>query len=151
MAMEIFESLPETEQAKVKGMVTSIKEHLSIDGIVDLDLLMATLEQLNEVKRQTREELKKIEKDNADKQKEQRATLAKEYVATLKEGDKITFIYGPASFQKQATLPIDKIGANTVQVTYTPDMIVGKSVTSKRNIRYDKIVVPAEFASGITA
>jgi hypothetical protein len=30
-------------------------------------------------------------------------------------------------------------------------MIVGKSVTSKRNIRYDKIVVPAEFASGITA
>ncbi len=151
MALEIFETLAETEQAKVKGMVNSIKEHLSVDGIVDLDLLMATLEQLNEVKRQTREEIKKIEKNNAEQQKEQRASLAREYVATLKEGDMITFIYGPASFQKQATLPIEKKGASTVQVSYTPDMITGKSVTNKRNIRYDKIIVPAEFVAKMTA
>lgn len=151
MALEIFESLADTEQAKVKGMVSSIREHLSVDGMVDLDLLMATLEQLNEVKRETRDLIKEKEKKDADAEKLRKASLAKEYVSTLKEGDMITFIYGPASFQKQATLPIEKKGAATVQVTYTPDMIVGKSVTNKRNIRYDKIIVPAEFASGMTA
>lgn len=151
MALEIFESLADTEQAKVKGMVSSIREHLSVDGMVDLDLLMATLEQLNEVKRETRDLIKEKEKKDADAEKLRKASLAKEYVSTLKEGDMITFIYGPASFQKQATLPIEKKGAATVQVTYTPDMIVGKSVTNKRNIRYDKIIVPAEFVSGMTA
>lgn len=147
MALEIFESLADAEQAKVKGIVSSIREHLSVEGEVDLDLLMATLEQLNEVKREAREILKNKEKENAEKEKQRRAALAKEYVSTLSVGDKITFIYGPASFQKQATLPIDKVGLATVQVSYTPDMIVGKSITNKRNIHYDKIIVPEEFVS----
>lgn len=153
MALEIFESLADAEQAKVKGIVSSIREHLSVEGEgeVDLDLLMATLEQLNEVKREAREILKTKEKENAEKEKQRRAALAKEYVSTLSVGDKITFIYGPASFQKQATLPIDKVGLATVQVSYTPDMIVGKSITNKRNIHYDKIIVPKEFVSGKTA
>ena len=153
MALEIFESLSDVEQAKVKGIVSSIREHLSVEGEgeVDLDLLMATLEQLNEVKREAREILKTKEKENAEKEKQRRAALAKEYVSTLSVGDKITFIYGPASFQKQATLPIDKVGLATVQVSYTPDMIVGKSITNKRNIHYDKIIVPKEFVSGKTA
>jgi FMN-dependent NADH-azoreductase len=151
MALEIFESLADIEQSRVKGIVSSIKEHLSVDGEVDLDLLMATLEQLNEVKRETREIIKEKEKERASKEKLRKAALAKEYVQSLKAGDLITFIYGPASFQKQATLPIDKIGAATVQVTYTPDMIVGKSVTNKRNIHYDKIIVPQEFVLGKTA
>lgn len=153
MALEIFESLADAEQAKVKGIVSSIREHLSVEGEgeVDLDLLMATLEQLNEVKREARETLKVKEKENAEKEKQRRAALAKEYVSTLSVGDKITFIYGPASFQKQATLPIDKVGLATVQVSYTPDMIVGKSITNKRNIHYDKIIVPKEFVSGKTA
>ena len=151
MALEIFETLAETEQAKVNGMIASIKEHLSVDGIVDLDLLMATLEQLNEVKRNTRELIKEKEKEAATLEKQKKAALAKEYISTLKEGDLITFIYGPACWQKQATLPLDKKGANTVQVTYTPDMITGKSVSNKRNIRYDKIIVPAEFSLSKTA
>lgn len=145
MALEIFETLADNEQAKVKAVVSSIKEHLSIDGECDLDLLMATLEQLNEVKRETRELLKEKEKKLAEDEKIRKAKLAKEYVSTLKVGDLITFIYGPASFQKQATLPIEKVGAATVQVIYTPDMIVGKSVTNKRNIHYDKIIVPENF------
>ena len=145
MALEIFETLADNEQAKVKAVVSSIKEQLSIDGECDLDLLMATLEQLNEVKRETRELLKEKEKKLAEDEKTRKAKLAKEYVSTLKVGDLITFIYGPASFQKQATLPIEKIGAATVQVIYTPEMIVGKSVTNKRNIHYDKIIVPENF------
>lgn len=145
MALEIFETLADNEQAKVNAVVSSIKEHLSIDGECDLDLLMATLEQLNEVKRETRELLKEKEKKLAEDEKIRKAKLAREYVSTLKVGDLITFIYGPASFQKQATLPIEKVGAATVQVIYTPDMIVGKSVTNKRNIHYDKIIVPENF------
>ena len=143
MALEIFESLSDVEQAKVKGIVSSIREHLSVENEVNLDLLMATLEQLNEVKREARETLKVKEKENAEKEKQRRAALAKEYVSTLSVG-------GPASFQKQATLPIDKVGLATVQVSYTPDMIVGKSITNKRNIHYDKIIVPEEFVSGKT-
>ena len=80
MALEIFESLSDVEQAKVKGIVSSIREHLSVENEVDLDLLMATLEQLNEVKREARETLKVKEKENAEKEKQRRAALAKEYV-----------------------------------------------------------------------
>ena len=151
MALEIFETLTDVEQAKVKGIVSSIKEHLTVDDYIDLDLLMATLEQLNEVKRETREAIKEREKENALKEKSARTELAKEYIQTLKIGDKITFVYGPASYQRMATLPIEKIGAATVQVSYTPDMIVGKSATNKRNIRYDKIIVPDGFVIGKTA
>ena len=87
MALEIFESLADAEQAIVKGIVSSIREHLSVEGEVDLDLLMATLEQLNEVKREARETLKVKEKENAEKEKQRRAALAKEYVSTLSVGD----------------------------------------------------------------
>ena len=80
MALEIFESLSDVEQSKVKGIVSSIREHLSVENEVDLDLLMATLEQLNEVKREARETLKVKEKENAEKEKQRRAALAKEYV-----------------------------------------------------------------------
>ena len=151
MALEIFETLTDAEQAKVKGMVASIRSHITVDDMVDLDLLMATLEQLNEVKRETRELIKQKEKQNADDEKQKKTALAKQYISTLKEGDLITFVYGPASWQRQATLPLEKKGNATVQVTYTPDMIVGKSATNKRNIRYDKIVVPAEFVSRMIA
>lgn len=145
MANEIFETLVDAEQAKVTAIVSSIKEHLTSDGLVNIDLLMAVLEKLNDVKKETREILKELEKKNAEEMKIKKIELAKAYVATLNKGDKITFIYGPASFQKQATLPIDKVGTATVQVTYTPDMIAGKSVTAKRNIHYDKIIVPEGF------
>lgn len=147
MATEIFDSLTDNEQAKINAIVGSVKDHLSIDGEIDLDLLMATLEQLNEAKKQAREAIKERDKKTAEAEKLEKAALAKEYVATLKVGDNITFVYGPASFRRQATLPIEKVGVQTVQVCYTPDMIVGKSMTNKRNIHYDKIVVPADFAA----
>lgn len=147
MANEIFDSLDDVNQGKVKGIVSSVKEHLMVDGLVDVELIMAVLEQLNEVKKQAREVYKEIEKKEAEEHKEKQIELAKAYVSTLNLGDKITFVYGPASYQKQATLPLEKVGAATVQVTYTPDMITGKSVTSKRNIRYDKIIVPEDFSN----
>lgn len=147
MANEIFDSLDDANQGKVKGIVSSVKEHLMVDGLVDVELIMAVLEQLNEVKKQAREAYKEIEKKEAEEHKEKQIELAKAYVSTLNLGDKIAFVYGPASYQKQATLPLEKVGAATVQVTYTPDMITGKSVTSKRNIRYDKIIVPEDFSN----
>lgn len=147
MANEIFDSLDDVNQGKVKGIVSSIKEHLMVDGLVDVELIMAVLEQLNEVKKEAREAYKEIEKKESEERKEKQTELAKDYISTLKLGDMITFVYGPASYQKQATLPLEKVGAATVQVTYTPDMITGKSVTSKRNIRYDKIIVPEDFSN----
>lgn len=147
MANEIFDSLDDANQGKVKGIVSSVKEHLMVDGLVDVELIMAVLEQLNEVKKQAREAYKEIEKKEAEEHKEKQIELAKAYISTLNLGDKITFVYGPASYQKQATLPLEKVGAATVQVTYTPDMITGKSVTSKRNIRYDKIIIPEDFSN----
>ena len=147
MANEIFDSLDDANQGRVKGIVSSVKEHLMVDGLVDVELIMAVLEQLNEVKKQAREVYKEIEKKEAEEHKEKQIELAKAYISTLNLGDKITFVYGPASYQKQATLPLERVGVATVQVTYTPDMITGKSVTAKRNIRYDKIIVPEDFSN----
>ena len=143
--MVIYDSLTDADQAKIDTIVHSSVEHISNDGVVDIDLLMALLERLNEEKQKARDALKEIEKKRAEETKKQRAILGEKYVRTLHEGDMITFNYGPAKFMKQATLPIDKIGAATVQVTYTADMLDEKSQTAKRNVLFDKIVVPADF------
>lgn len=143
--MVIYDSLTDADQAKIDAIVHSSVEHISNDGVVDIDLLMALLERLNEEKQKARDALKEIEKKRAEETKKQRAILGEKYVRTLHEGDMITFNYGPAKFMKQATLPIDKIGAATVQVTYTADMLDEKSQTAKRNVLFDKIVVPADF------
>ena len=144
--MVIYDSLTDADQAKIDAIVHSSVEHISNDGVVDIDLLMALLERLNEEKQKARDALKEIEKKRAEETKKQRAILGEKYVHTLHEGDMITFNYGPAKFMKQATLPIDKIGAATVQVTYTADMLDEKSQTAKRNVLFDKIVVPTDFA-----
>lgn len=144
--MVIYDSLTDADQAKIDAIVHSSVEHISNDGVVDIDLLMALLERLNEEKQKARDALKEIEKKRAEEAKKQRAILGEKYVHTLHEGDMITFNYGPAKFMKQATLPIDKIGAATVQVTYTADMLDEKSQTAKRNVLFDKIVVPTDFA-----
>lgn len=143
--MVIYDSLTEADQAKIDAIVHSSIKHISNDEVVDIDLLMALLERLNEEKQKTRDVLKEIEKKRAEEAKKQRAILGEKYIRTLHEGDMITFNYGPAKFMKQATLPIDKIGAATVQVTYTPDMLDEKSQTAKRNVLFDKIVVPTDF------
>ena len=145
MANTFFDSLISQDQAKITAIVSSVKEHLSNDGVVDLDLLMATLEQLNEVKRMVREKIKEKTLKEMNEQKDRLIEIGRAYISTLKEGDLITFIYGPANFQKQATLPIDKKGPATVQVTYPPEMLGAGSKTPKRNIHYDKIIVPQEF------
>lgn len=142
----IYETLVPADQGKIDGIVSSIREHLSIDGIVDLDLLMATLERMNEVKKEAREGIKLIEKKKAEEEKAKAFELGREYIASLKEGDMITFVYGTGAQRRTATLPIDKKGgASTVQVIYTPEMLGPLSKTNKRNIRYDKIVVPENF------
>ena len=66
----IYETLIETDKAKINAIVSSIKEHLTIEGIVDVDLLMATLERLNEVKKEARADEKlRQEKIREDQRK----------------------------------------------------------------------------------
>lgn len=142
MAMVSYDSLVSGDKAKIDAMVSSVMEHISVDGNADLDLLMATLERLNEEKRKVREAIQKSMEDEKKLQKKQAAELGKLYVSTLKEGDMITFTYGPARFTKTATLPINKIGAATVQVTYTPEMLGNTSKTALRNVLFEKIIVP---------
>ena len=113
----IYETLIETDQAKINAMVSSIKEHLTIEGIVDVDLLMATLERLNEVKKEARADEKLRQEKIREDQRKNATEMGRKYVATLKEGDMITFVYGSAGYTRTATLPIDKVGPNSVQVT----------------------------------
>ena len=151
MAMVNYESLVDADKAKIDAISKSVIEHISNDGTPDMDLLMAILEKLNDEKRKTREALHEAEKKIAESNKKKAAEIGRLYVNTLHEGDLITFNYGPAKFMKQATLPIEKIGAATVQVIYTPDMLGENSQTARRNVLFDKIVVPAEFLKRIAA
>ena len=142
---KVYDTLVEADQAKINAIVSSIREHLTIDGAVDVDLVMATLEQLNEVKREAREAAKEAMKKAAEENKLKAIERGRAYVASLKEGDIITFVYGPEAFRKMASLPIEKKGAATVQVTYPPSMLGPNSKTAKRNIHFDKILVPDNF------
>lgn len=141
----IYDTLVEVDQCKINAIVSSVKEHLSIDNCVDIDLLMATLERMNELKKEVRQQLKDKQKEIEKIEKEKSFEKGRSYVESLKEGDLITFYYGSGPNKKIATLPIDKKGgASTVQVTYTPEMLTPLSKTNKRNIRYDKIIVPKD-------
>jgi hypothetical protein len=142
--MLIDELLPE-QQARIKALVKSVEEHLN----GDIDEFMAFLEQANETKKKLREEDKLKEKKEKDLAKEKATKLGKAYVSTLKEGDMITFLYGPANYQRQATLPIEKIGAASVMVIYPKEMLSTTSRTPKRNILYSKIIVPENFKTAV--
>lgn len=141
MANVYYDSLIDEDKAKINAIVSSAKEHLDSD----LDLVMALLERLNDLKKEIREEYKQKEKDIEEEQKKEKSEIAKRYVQSLNEGDDITFIYGPANFQKKITLPLEKKGAATIQVTFTPELLGANSKTAKRNIKYDKIVIPENF------
>jgi hypothetical protein len=145
MALEIFESLSDEEQQKIERITTYVKEQLTVDGVVSLDLLFATLEKMNCIKKDTREFLKEQEKKNAEEKKALDFERGKRYAQSLKIGDMVTFVYGPASNQKRATLPLEKVAPSTIQVTFSSDMIINRTITNRRNIRYDKIIVPADF------
>lgn len=138
--MLIDELMPE-QQARIRALVSSVEEHLH----GDIDEFMAFLEQANETKKKLREADKEAEAKAKAEAKVLATDLGRKYVSTLKEGDMITFIYGPANYQRQATLPIEKIGANSVTVIYPKEMLSAASKTDRRNILFSKIVVPAEF------
>lgn len=141
MANVYYDSLVDEDKAKINAIVSSASEHLHSD----LDLVMALLERLNDLKKDIREQNKEAEKELEKEELVKKAELAKKYVQSLSEGDMVTFIYGPANFQKTITLPLDKKGAATIQVTFTQDLLGANSKTAKRNIKYEKVVVPANF------
>lgn len=142
--MLIDELMPE-QQARIKALVRSVEEHLN----GDIDEFMAFLEQANETKKKLREADKEAEAKAKLEAKVLATELGRKYVSTLKEGDMITFIYGPTNYQKQATLPIEKIGVNSVMVIYPKEMLNTASKTDKRNILFSKIVVPSEFQTAV--
>ena len=147
---KIYDTLCLEDQAMINAIVDRVKENLSKDSGIDLDLLMATLEQLNEVKKNTKakilEEQKLKEAENVKIAKE----IGKAYVDTLKVGDLVTFKYGIKNMNI-ATLPLIKKSAATVQVKYTPEMLSPGTTTLIRNIRFDKIIVPEEFSKTFVA
>ena len=132
----IYETLPEEAQVRIDATVNVVKN--AVDG--DIDVLMAILEKLNEVKKQIRELNKVKEKENKAAEKADKAAAGAAYVATLHEGDLVTFRYGLKG-ANIATLPILKIGAKSVRVVYPPEMLEEGSKTNERNVLFDKIIV----------
>lgn len=144
---KIYDQFVEEDRAKVDALVDRVVSHITVNNNTDLDLLMAVLERLNDKKKSIKEDLKKKESERKAQLVQQQIERGRAYINTLSDGDMITFIYGSAPHVKQATLPIVKKGANSVQVEYTPDMLSPTSSTNKRNIRFNKIVVPEDFVS----
>lgn len=148
---KIYDTLTSDVRAQIDSVTRKVLDTFtSEDGKVDLVLLMATLEQLNGAKKEIKETAAKIAKDKAEEIRKQAELAGKRYIETLQVGDMFTFRYGTGGKQT-ATLPIDKVGDKTVQVTYPKDMLPEGSKTAKRNIRFDKVVVPEEFAAQLVA
>lgn len=137
----IYETLQLETQAKIDAIVSSIKEHLTIDGNLDIDLIMATLERLNAVKRQIKEEALKAEAMAAEEQRQKAFELGKAYVSSLNVGDNVSFIYGTSYSKQTVTLPLYKKGEATFQVIF-PDSLLKNSSTKIRNIKYEKVIIP---------
>lgn len=141
----VYETLTVEVQSKVNSTVENAIESLKVNGSLDIDLLMATLEQLNAKKKEIKENTKKRMLEEKAALKKSAAERGKAYVNSLTEKvDYITFVYGNNG-SKRATLLLLKKGASTAQVEYTPDMLGPDSHTSIRNVLYSKIVVPEDF------
>ena len=145
-----YNSLTSEDQRKIDGAIDEVVKTVTIDGRIDIVLLLATLEQLNERKQIAKEEAKISEKVRKEAMKKQAEEIGKRYAASLNVGDMVTFRYG-TNGKQIATLPLEKVGDKTIQVTYTQDMLIPGSKTAKRNIRFDKIVVPESFMASMAA
>jgi len=141
---KIYDTLVDDSKNTVDGIVKLAMKELSNDGKTDLVLLLAVLEKLNDNKKEIKKAIEDKKRDAEKALVKERELLGKAYAETLKVGDMITFRYGNGGKQT-ATLPLDKIGLKTIQVTYTPDMLPEGSATAKRNILFSKIVVPEGF------
>ena len=145
-----YNSLTSEDQRKIDGAIDEVVKTVTIDGRIDIVLLLATLEQLNERKQIAKEEAKISEKVRKEAMKKQAEEIGKRYAASLNVGDMVTFRYG-TNGKQIATLPLEKVGDKTIQVTYTQDMLIPGSKTAKRNIHFDKIVVPENFMASMAA
>ena len=145
-----YNFLTSEDQRKIDGAIDEVVKTVTIDGRIDIVLLLATLEQLNERKQIAKEEAKISEKVRKEAMKKQAEEIGKRYTASLNVGDMVTFRYG-TNGKQIATLPLEKVGDKTIQVTYTQDMLIPGSKTAKRNIHFDKIVVPESFMASMAA
>lgn len=147
---KIYDSLTSETKQEIDAIVHEIVKRVSVDGVTDLVLLMATLEQLNEQKKNIKEAIAKEAKDKAEEIRKTAELNGKRYAETLQIGDLFTFRYGTGGKQT-ATLAVEKVGEKTIQVTYPKEMLPPGSQTAKRNIRFEKIVVPEEFIARLAA
>ena len=118
-----YNSLTSEDQRKIDGAIDEVVKTVTIDGRIDIVLLLATLEQLNERKQIAKEEAKISEKVRKEAMKKQAEEIGKRYAASLNVGDMVTFRYG-TNGKQIATLPLEKVGDKTIQVTYTQDMLI---------------------------
>ena len=142
--LNYYDALDEETQTMIDAITERIKSNLTVNNDIDLDLLMATLEKLNELKKEVKEHYKELEKQKTENELKERAEKGAEYAKTLKKGDIVRFYYGPATNRKIGELPVEKVTSATISVNFTEDMLPPNYITSVRNIRFEKLIIPTE-------
>jgi hypothetical protein len=134
-----YDALPKDQKEAVNKIVDATMGLIRDDeDKVNVAILKAVLEQLNEQKISLKAQIK-ADADAAAKAARDEATrLGRELKVEV--GDVVTFVMGSGKFARQFTLPVQKVGENSVTVEFTSEYPTAAGEAGKRYIQYRKLV-----------
>lgn len=134
-----YDALPKDQKEAVNKIVDATMGLIrDSEDKVNVAILKAVLEQLNEQKISLKAQIK-ADADAAAKAARDEATrLGREL--NVEVGDEVTFVMGSGKLARQFTRPVQKVGDSTVTVEFTPEYPTLAGEAGKRYIQYRKLV-----------
>lgn len=134
-----YDALPKDQKEAVNKIVDATMGLIrDSEDKVNVAILKAVLEQLNEQKISLKAQIK-ADADAAAKAARDEATrLGREL--NVEVGDEVTFVMGSGKLARQFTRPVKKVGDSTVTVEFTPEYPTLAGEAGKRYIQYRKLV-----------
>jgi hypothetical protein len=134
-----YDALPKDQKEAVNKIVDATMGLIrDSEDKVNVAILKAVLEQLNEQKISLKAQIK-ADADAAAKAARDEATrLGREL--NVEVGDEVTFVMGSGKLARQFTRPVQKVGDQTVTVEFTPEYPTLAGEAGKRYIQYRKLV-----------
>lgn len=138
---KIYDSLSQNSKATVNSILDKVMGSILDDNDkVNVNMLKAVLEQLNAEKQNLKAQIKADNDAIKAAEKEAAVARGKKLADQLEVGDLVTFIMGAKKFEKEFTLPVQKIGASTITVEFTSEYPTANGEAGKRYIQFHKLV-----------
>jgi uncharacterized protein YkvS len=141
--VKTYDSLPAESKKLVNEIVDKTMGSMKDDSDkVNISILKAVLEQLNEEKKNLKAQIEAEAQEAAKAARDAATKIGRDLVESkkLEKGDVIDFVMGSGKLARVFTLPVEKLGENSVTVEFTSEYPTMSGEAGKRYIQYRKIL-----------